>query len=189
MKRTLFFILSLAALALIVTFCNQVSDKNNGHQVSNAVAGSSPVIPESFSIDSILKDYLALKNALVADDDEAAATAGRQLLSTLNKVDVKVIPVNKHKDYMDMTDNAKENAEHIAANEGNIDHQREHLASLSKDIADLIELFGTTQKLYQDHCPIYNDHKGAIWISETKGIKNPYYGSRMMHCGSVEKEF
>ncbi len=144
---------------------------------------------QNFTITPIIKDYLALKNALVADNDKAAANAGKQLFATLNKVDMKTIPANKHKEFMDVFENAKENAEHIGDNAGKIDHQREHLASLSKDVSDLITLFGTTQKLYQDYCPMYNDGKGAIWISEAKAIKNPYYGSQMLTCGSVKKVF
>lgn len=144
---------------------------------------------QNFTITPIIKDYLALKNALVADNDKAAANAGKQLFANLNKVDLKTIPANKHKEFMDIFENAKENAEHIGDNAGKIDHQREHLASLSKDVSDLIALFGTTQKLYQDYCPMYNDGKGAVWISEAKTIKNPYYGSKMLTCGSVKKEF
>ena len=143
---------------------------------------------QNFTITPIIKDYLALKNALVADNDKAAANAGKQLFANLNKVDLKTIPANKHKEFMDIFENAKENAEHIGDNAGKIDHQREHLASLSKDVSDLIALFGTTQKLYQDYCPMYNDGKGAVWISEAKAIKNPYYGSQMLTCGSVKKE-
>lgn len=142
---------------------------------------------QNFSIKPIVKDYLALKNALVADNDKAAANAGKQLLATLQKVDMKIIPANKHNKYMDIAEDAKEHAEHIGTNAGKIDHQREHLALLSKDISDLIVLFGSTQKLYQDFCPMYNDGKGAIWISEAKAIKNPYYGSQMLTCGSVKK--
>lgn len=146
-------------------------------------------VAQNFSIAPIIKDYLALKNALVADNDKAAANAGKQLFTTLKNVDMKSIPASKHKEYMDIADNAKENAEHIGDNAGKIDHQREHLASLSKDVSDLIALFGTTQKLYQDYCPMYNDGKGAVWISEAKAIKNPYYGNKMLTCGSVKKEF
>lgn len=145
-------------------------------------------VSQNFSIAPIVKDYLVLKNALVADNDRAAANAGKQLFANLNKVDLKTIPANKHKEFMDIFENAKENAEHIGDNAGKIDHQREHLASLSKDVSDLIALFGTTQKLYQDYCPMYNDGKGAVWISEAKAIKNPYYGSQMLTCGSVKKE-
>lgn len=144
---------------------------------------------QNFSIEPIIKDYLALKNALVADNDKGAASAGKKLLATIKNVDVKSIPSGKQKEYQEIADNAKENAEHIGDNAGKIDHQREHLASLSKDVSDLITLFGSSQKLYQDHCPMYNDGKGAVWISETKDIKNPYYGNQMLSCGSVKKQF
>ena len=87
-----------------------------------------------------------------------------------------------------MSDDAREHAEHIGSNAGKLEHQREHFATLSKDVNDLITAFGAGQKLYQDFCPMYNDRKGAIWISETKEITNPYYGSKMLTCGSVKKE-
>ncbi|KAB1231887.1 DUF3347 domain-containing protein [Chryseobacterium viscerum] len=144
---------------------------------------------QSFTIDPIIKDYLALKNALIADNDKGASNAGKQLLNTLKNVDVKSIPSGKQKDYKEIADDARENAEHISDNAGKIDHQREHLAFLSKDVSDLVTLFGSSQKLYQDHCPMFNDGKGAVWISETKAIKNPYYGNQMLSCGSVKKEF
>jgi uncharacterized membrane protein YfbV (UPF0208 family) len=79
---------------------------------------------------------------------------------------------------MDIADDAKEHAEHIGENVGKIHHQREHLASLGEDLKDLIDLFGTSQTLYQDHCPMFND--GTVWFSENKEIKNPYYGSRLL---------
>ena len=130
-----------------------------------------------------------MKNGLVADNDKATAEAGKKLLANFKAVDMKTIPKTKHKEYMDIADDAKENAEHIGDNAGKIDHQREHLASLSKDVSDLITLFDTNQKLYQDYCPMFDDGKGAIWISEAKAIKNPYYGSKMLTCGSVKKEY
>jgi len=33
------------------------------------------------------------------------------------------------------------------------------------------------------------DGKGAIWISETKEIKNPYYGKKMLSCGSMKEQY
>lgn len=218
MKNIFFFIIALATVATITVSCNQSSNKNSDQQANDSTgvsenqnlsstqnAKDSATVPidttakkvepqgakepaQNFSIAPIVKDYLALKNALVADNDKAAASAGKQLFSTLKNVDMKAIPANKHKQYMEIADDAKENAEHIGENAGNIAHQREHLASLSKDVSDLIALFGTTQKLYQDYCPMYNDGKGAVWISEAKAIKNPYYGSQMLTCGSVKKE-
>jgi hypothetical protein len=33
-----------------------------------------------------------------------------------------------------------------------------------------------------------NNNKGALWLSEVKEIKNPYFGSKMLTCGSVKKQ-
>ncbi|ASV79775.1 hypothetical protein CMU73_04015 [Elizabethkingia anophelis] len=194
-----------AVMAIIAVSCNQSSTKNNEQ---STVTSDVPAIQEpskendsetstdneaiakagNFSISPIITDYLTLKNALVSDDDKAAANAGKALLATFNKVDMNTIPADKHKEYMDIADDAKEHAEHIGDNVGNIAHQREHLAVLSEDVKDLIALFGTSKKLYQDHCPMFNDGKGAIWLSESKEIKNPYYGSEMLTCGNVQQE-
>jgi Cu(I)/Ag(I) efflux system membrane fusion protein len=32
-----------------------------------------------------------------------------------------------------------------------------------------------------------NDNKGADWLSFDKAIKNPYFGDKMLQCGSVEQ--
>ena len=207
--------LTLSIIAVIMAFvtvsCNQASNKNEQsssdttvvsqeHPASHLKGDDTATTPDvsgtpsgqdaeakNFSIAPIVTDYLSLKNALVSDDDKAAASSGKKLLATLNKVDMKAVPADKHKKYMDIADDAKEQAEHIGENVGNIHHQREHLASLGEDLKDLIDLFGTSQTLYQDHCPMFNDGKGAVWFSENKEIKNPYYGSKMLTCGKVEK--
>lgn len=59
---------------------------------------------------------------------------------------------------------------------------------LSRDVDDLLGVFGTSKVLYQDFCPMYEDGKGAVWISEYKEIKNPYLGTKMLTCGSIKKE-
>ena len=207
--------LTLSIIAVIMAFvtvsCNQASNKNEQsskdttvvsqeHPASHLKGDDTATTPDvsgtpsgqdaeakNFSIAPIVTDYLSLKNALVSDDDKAAASAGKKLLGTLNKVDMKTIPADKHKEFMEIFESAKENAEHIGENAGKIDHQREHLASLSEDLKDLVSLFGTSQTLYQDHCPMFNDGKGAVWFSENKEIKNPYYGSKMISCGKVQQ--
>ena len=60
---------------------------------------------------------------------------------------------------------------------------------LSKDVNDLIKIFGTDTKIYRDYCPMYDQGKSGYWISETKDIKNPYYGSEMLTCGGITNEW
>ncbi|MFC4510232.1 DUF3347 domain-containing protein [Flavobacterium buctense] len=144
------------------------------------------VAPSDYTEDIIIS-YINLKNKLVNDNSNGAADNSKTLLASLQRFDTKTLNAKQKKEFLDIADDAKEHAEHIANNAGKIDHQREHFATLSKDINDLIKMFGTNQKLYQDYCPMYNDGKGAIWISETKEIKNPFYGSQMLTCGSLKK--
>jgi hypothetical protein len=136
--------------------------------------------------DAIIVNYLELKNALVKDNTEAAASSGNKILSAFKAFDVKSYSEEEQKELNDIIEDAMEHAEHIA--ESAMDHQREHFEILSKDVADLIAITGTSKKLYQDYCPMFNDGKGAIWLSEFKEIKNPYYGSKMLTCGSIQKE-
>jgi len=142
----------------------------------------------TFSINEIVSNYLSLKNALTKDDTKEAANAGKAVYAIFNSVNPNSIDPKLKAEYLDIADDAKEHAEHIGANGGNIEHQREHFAMLSKDINDLIKSFKSEQKLYQDFCPMYDGGKGAIWISETKEIRNPYQGKKMLTCGSMKKE-
>ncbi len=136
--------------------------------------------------DAIVANYLELKNALVSDNTEAAATSGKKVVSAFKAFDVKTYSEVEQKELKDIIEDAIEHAEHIA--ESAMGHQREHFEILSKDVVDLLGITGTNKTLYQDFCPMYNGGKGAIWISEIKEIKNPYYGSKMLTCGSFQKE-
>ena len=152
--------------------------------IEKATIGNTTAFPAK----EIIAAYLQVKNALANDNGKDAATAGNTIVATLAKVDMKSLPQDKMKSYMDIADDLKENAEHIGANAGKIEHQREHFQMVSKDIADLIKIFGNGgQTLYKDFCPMANDKKGAIWISEVKEIKNPYLGSKMPGCGTVKE--
>jgi len=192
-----FIVITLLALTFMA--CNSSSEHGDAHE-HGTDAQQTAQLPQNtmpmkegaqvgaFSMAPIVSAYLELKNDLTKDDSKAAAEAGKKLFAVLNGIDMNSVPADKHKNYMDIAGNATENAEHIGDNANNIGHQREHFESLSKDMTDLIALFGAPQKLYIDHCPMYNDGKGGDWISETKDIKNPYYGAEMLSCGSMKKE-
>lgn len=153
-----------------------------------AAPGTAPANGSTIPAREILAGYLQLKNALAKDNGNDAAAAGKTMVAILAAVDMKGLSEAHMKSYMEIADDMKEHAEHIGANAGKIAHQREHFIMLSKDIADLVKTFGNGgQTLYKDFCPMANDGKGAIWISEVKEIKNPYLGGKMPDCGSVKE--
>ncbi|MCJ7759415.1 MAG: DUF3347 domain-containing protein [Gillisia sp.] len=137
---------------------------------------------------AVLNSYLEIKNALVSDNSEVAATAGKTLFEDLAKFDQSSIPEAQKQEVIDIIEDAREHAEHVSENSGKMDHQREHFEILSKDVEDLIAITGTDRVLYKTFCPMYNEGKGGIWLSETKEIKNPYLGSKMMKCGEIQEE-
>ena len=159
MKKTIY------VLALITVFFS--SCKNNKSVKDSGTMNSSEIKMDSMNemkMDSvtstsmttsknkittpIIDAYLQLKNALVADDKLAAADAAKTILKTFLNFDMSKLSSDEHKKYMEIIEDAKEQAEHIAKSP--IDHQREHFESLSTDVNDLIALLGTEKTLYQD---------------------------------------
>ena len=106
----------------------------------------------------------------------------------MGKMEKTTMSPEKVKIWDDLSDDAKEMAGHIGMNGAKLDHQREHFDMLSKDMYDMVKTFGTDQTLYVAHCPMFIKKKGADWLSETKEIKNPYYGKEMLTCGSIKEE-
>ena len=153
------------------------NNQDGSKQMANAGSNAS---------DAIIDNYLKIKNALVADNQVKAAEAGGNLVADFDDFDKASYSSEEQQELTDIIEDAKEHAEHIS--ESPMEHQREHFDILSKDVIDMIAITGTDKKLYQDFCPMYNDNKGAQWLSASKEMKNPYYGSKMMGCGEVQKE-
>ncbi len=145
-------------------------------------------VEHSQSVTAIIANYLALKDALVVDNSKKAADAGKKLFDAIGKFDVASQSGSQQKELKDILEDAKENAEHISENGDKIDHQREHFEILGTDIKDLIVITGADRNLYQIYCPMYNSMEGGKWLSDSKEIKNPLLGSKMMKCGSVVQE-
>ena len=194
MKKLFFGLLAFTTTAFTACGGNSENSTNNQTVVTetttaNQAVDTTPVKTATFSIKDIIGAYLQVKNAFTKDNTNDAATAGKKLQAAFLNFDAKTLPAAEAKTFSDIADDAKEHAEHIGANDGNIAHQREHFEMLSKDMADLIKTFGSGgQTLYKDFCPMYNKGKGGYWISEIKEIKNPYYGRAMSTCGSVKEE-
>ncbi len=145
-------------------------------------------VKHSQSVSAIVDNYLALKDALVQDDSENAASSGKKLLDAFTKFDLSEQGAKDEKELAGIIENASDHAGSISENRGNIANQREHFEMLSKDMRDLIFITGSDRTLYLAFCPMYNKNKGGIWLSASSEIKNPFYGHKMLKCGSVQQE-
>ena len=185
----------IAIIAITTVACNssssEINNKNNDTtqaKNSSTTQSDKPDAKVDRSMKEMVSQYLQIKNALANDNGKDAAKAGNAFVESMDKMDKNSLTGEKKKRWDDLADDAKEMAEHIDKNGSDIEHQREHFDMLSVDMYDMVKTFGAGQTLYKDFCPMYNNKKGASWLSETKDIKNPYLGKTMPTCGSVKEE-
>lgn len=66
--------------------------------------------------------------------------------------------------------------------------QRAAYETLSNHLTALIKKEGLLGgELYVAHCPMAFNDKGASWLSNSKEIRNPYFGDKMLTCGEVKE--
>lgn len=165
-------------------------DNSDGHHDSEKNHNQSSDIHSSYKStekEELIQDYLALKTALTKDDEDKASEIAKKMTNTIKGFNSDAYTESQKSVITDILETSLEHAEHIAKSP--IAHQREHFKELSTDMIDLIAITGTSTKLYQQHCPMYDQKKGASWLSKENDIENPYYGSKMLSCGKVEKEY
>lgn len=199
-SRITYGVLALAVVAFSTSSCKdkaQASASHEGHQdehrhqvgsTDGTMEGHAQMDHASQAKGSsvLVADYLALKNALVSSDEKAAAQAGAKLENSLKQFDAGKFAEAQQAELRDIVEDATEHAEHISRSEMAL--QREHFEMLSRDFIDLLAITGSDQTLYVAYCPMYNNNKGGQWLSASEEILNPYFGSAMLKCGTVQKE-
>ncbi|MBA2613939.1 MAG: DUF3347 domain-containing protein [Bacteroidetes bacterium] len=133
---------------------------------------------------SIFDNYFSLKDALVKTDANVASNKAKDLLTSINSVKMEALKMDEHMAWMKVMKDLTTEAEQISLTK-DIKKQRMAFTSLSTHIYELAKASKQPEIIYYQHCPMYNDGKGADWLSKESTIKNPYYGSQMMTCGST----
>lgn len=133
---------------------------------------------------TIFEKYFSLKDALVKSDGKLASSIAKEMLDEINAVKMDKLSTEEHVVWMKVMNNLKANTEKISVTT-NLEKQRKAFMGLSSNMYDLIKVSKQEYKVYYQNCPMYNDGKGANWLSKENAIKNPYYGSQMLTCGKT----
>ena len=134
------------------------------------------------NLSQILSLYYDLKNALVNSDATTASAKADELLKAVNGVDPKSLSTDEKKAFSSLQNKLASDAKHISEVK-DLSQQRQQFITLSQNmytLAKAVQL--STQPVYEQYCPM----KDAYWLSSETAIKNPYYGSSMLTCGSVK---
>lgn len=127
-------------------------------------------------VQNILTHYLHIKNALVKDDAIQAAVAAQGFIKNLNGISYQQISEGNV--------NALLKDAGVISNSTDLNMQRKVFNNFSDNITILAKKLPLSENdLFIQYCPM----KKASWISDTKEIKNPYYGSSMLTCGNIKE--
>jgi Cu(I)/Ag(I) efflux system membrane fusion protein len=146
--------------------------------------------PKEFKkqLNTLANEYLSLKDAFVQTNDMAATKSVLVFLKTLEKVDMTLVKGDAHIYWMKQLKVFEIHGKKISELK-DIEAQRKQFQYVSDALINSLQAFGTEGKaLYKQHCPMAFDNKGGDWISDKKGIRNPYFGDKMMKCGIVKGE-
>ena len=162
--------------------CCQYERVTKTSEVKSAVTEES--IQNNDQFKSFFDKYFTLKDALVKSDGNLASSIAKELLSNINAIKLTKLSTDEHNAWMKVMKDLAFDTEHIEETK-DVGHQRDHFTSLSKNMYALIKVSKQETPIYYQNCPMYNDGKGANWLSKESTIKNPYYGSQMLSCGKT----
>ncbi len=207
MKRDLISYLSmilLATAALTLGACGgtksdadetALEHNHEGHEaMSQDQSAMSSVPMSSFNapapfkseLGNLYEDYQTLKDALVATDAEQAALGTTSMQQTLSSIDASGLE-GEARSYWNKRAEKMDAALAQMHAGGNVETIRKGFADLTVPMQEAIAGFGAnTRKLYVQHCPMAFNNTGASWLSDKEQVSNPYFGDKMLRCGSVE---
>ncbi len=143
----------------------------------NETASQTETTFNSVESGGIFESYLSLKSAFVNTDAQKAqaiATDFGKQLETADKGN-------------DGIQNLRESLATIAGTTA-IKEQRSAFESVSRQVESILDNEISDGAIYKQYCPMAFDGKGAYWLSDSKEVRNPYFGDKMLKCGVVDKE-
>ena len=192
MKRTKMTMLALAG-AFILASCGETKKENEAEDAAmpmqnemhmeetddhemNDMSGNlddGQTAEVEFSNENVGKayqHYMHVKTALVNTNADEAQSGGKMLVEALANVE------NNTKAFK---------AAQTIANSKEINEQRTAFLELSAGMEEVLSGEISSGELYKQYCPMAFDGKGGYWLSSSEEIRNPYYGDKMLKCGSV----
>lgn len=150
---------------------NNASDhvhENNTAEQANSAAN--PVLKND-KLNAVYAHYNHLTAALTNSDAGEAKSAAAELEASAEE--------------MENGATLTASTEKITGTE-DLEVQRKAYQEISNEMISLIKKEGLVSgEVYVEHCPMAFNNTGGDWLSNTKEIRNPYFGEKMMTCGEV----
>ncbi len=122
------------------------------------------------SMQAVYNHYMHIKTALVNTNAEEAKSGAKMMTEALQNAGANEQALN---------------AAQTIAQSNDINEQRTTFQDLSAAMENMLKGELSSGEVYKQYCPMAFEGKGAYWLSSSQEIRNPYYGDKMLKCGSV----
>lgn len=122
------------------------------------------------NMETVFNHYMHVKTALVNTNAKEAKNGAQMLTEALQNAGGN--------------EQALSAAQKIAQSD-EINEQRTAFQELSAAMETVLKGQLSSGEVYKQYCPMAFEGKGAYWLSSSEAIRNPYYGDKMLKCGSV----
>jgi hypothetical protein len=174
--------LSVALLGLTVAGCSEQSASNGTAEQGSTSSTIGQQVQAS--VDQITKAYLSIQSQLASDSVD-------QVPAQLQTIRDSAKSLQRHGSQRNnSTLNARGTAIAKAADFDvkDIEQARNKLVALSGSVIELVQTQppsdDAASELYMAQCPMVEDGR---WLQTSKKVTNPYMGSRMLQCGSIQQ--
>lgn len=195
--------LMMAAMAFFFSQCggNKNDDSHHGdretvsEQPGTEAQAPAEAAQPQFAVDSRFQEqlsavftaYILLKEAFVTSDASKVGVEATATAKSLAGADMKLLSGAAHNDWMTYL-NGMQTSLNTIASSSDIEVQREAFSLVTENLYKSIKAYGLAgATAYYDFCPMAFNNQGGFWLSDAEEIRNPYFGDKMLTCGSVRE--
>lgn len=188
MKKLIVAVLLLSVVGLIAwKLLGSKEEKPRDKQKPVPLGKNTGPFNQSFA--HLLTEYYTLKESFIASDSVKATAAAAAVKTAAELLRIEEIQGDSTntikstaKDYMGTISSA---AQALMAGK-TLDDKRKQFETIADAMWQLTRTVQYSgEKVYWQYCPMAFDDKGAYWMSNEPGIRNPYFGDEMLTCGEV----
>ncbi|MBT1690384.1 DUF3347 domain-containing protein [Dawidia soli] len=137
---------------------------------------------------AVFNAYVQLKDSFVASDAARVQAASQGVQRAVSAVDMTLLEGAAHHDWMTHLEGIHTTLKAMQTSPANLEDQRKAFAGLTQSLYQAIKAYGLgNTTAYYEFCPMAFNNEGGFWLSDSKTIRNPYFGDKMLTCGEVRE--
>lgn len=202
--KSILFSLLLTALAFTLSNCggNKKEESHDGHDhaenheavkdstVANEVTEPQFKVEAAFQqqLAQVFNSYVDMKEAFVSSEAGKVSVQAAATRKALGATDMKLLSGAAHNDWMNYLQGMESSLQNIQSST-DIEAQRQAFTGVTENLYKSIKAYGLGgETAYYEYCPMAFNNQGAFWLSDAEEIRNPYFGDKMLTCGSVTEK-